>query len=128
MEKVWLGNLKRLIEDNENQHQILIWGASSKSDYILSVFREWGCNVVGYVDRNADSIQNYNDLPVYTPEKLATGRYFVFVALIASYAEVLAQLDAMGYVEFKDFWYPQRIITLDGTENYEDAYGNALVT
>lgn len=127
-EKIWLSNLKRIVEDDGYKHKILIWGASPKSNYILSVFREWGCNVIGYVDKKADTIQSYNDLPVYTANKLTEEKYFVFVALTVHYVEILTQLDTLGYIEFKDFWYPNRIVDLDGTENYEDKYGNTLVT
>lgn len=128
MEKVWLNNLKKVIQDGDYKDKIMIWGASEKSNYILSVFREWGCNVVGYIDKRADEILSYNDIPVYTANKLAEKKYFVFVALTAHYIEIFEQFNMLGYIEFEDFWYPQRIVDLDGTVNYEDAYGNTLVT
>lgn len=128
MENVWLSNLKRVIKEGDYKHKILIWGASEKSNQILSIFKEWGCNVIGYIDKRADAILSYNDLPVYAIDKLAEEKYFVFVALATHYEEVFAQLDELDYIEFKDFWYPNRLVDLDGTVNYEDLYGNILVT
>lgn len=128
MEKEWIRNLKMAVECSNYKHKIIIWGASTKSDSILSMFKEWGCTVVGYVDRKADTICEYNELPVYEICRLQEEKYFVYVALSAHHADVLSQLDEFGYTEFVNFWYPHRLVDLDGTVNYEDAYGNSLVT
>ena len=128
MEKEWINNLKKTLECSEYKYKIIIWGASPKSDSILKMFKEWGFQVVGYVDRNADTIRNYNQLPVYEISKLREDKYFVYVSLLTNHADVLARLEDFGYIEFEDFWYPNKLVDLDGTENYEDAYGNKLVT
>lgn len=128
MEKEWISNLKKTLECSDYKHKIIIWGASTKSDSILNMFKEWGCTVVGYVDRKADSICEYNKLPVYEICHLQEEKYFVYVALSAHHADVLSKLDEFGYSEFVNFWYPHRLVDLDGTVNYEDAYGNTLTT
>lgn len=128
MEKEWISNLKKALECSNYKHKIVIWGASAKSDSILELFKEWGCTVVGYVDRKADVICEYNKLPVYEICRLQEEKYFVYVALSAHHADVLVQLEEFGYTEFINFWYPHRLVDLDGTVDYEDAYGNSLVT
>ena len=130
MQEVWIENLKEVLENHERrmERQTIIWGASPKSDRIFSVLENWGLPIAGYIDKNFNNISKYNGYPVYSIEKLMESKYFVFVALKAHYDEVINQLDEMGYIEFVDFWYPERIITLDGTKNYQDLYGNRLAT
>lgn len=106
----------------------MIWGASHKSDRITSILKNWGFTIAGYIDKNSDNISEYNGCPVYSMEKLRESRCFVFVALTIHWQGVLDQLSEMGYVEFVDFWYPRRVIELDGTQDYQDLYGNRLVT
>lgn len=50
------------------------------------------------------------------------------MALQANYAEVIESLELMGYQEFSNYWYLSRLVALDGTKNYEDKYGNILIT
>lgn len=128
MQEVWIENLKEAIENSGRHRQIVIWGASYKSDRIYSILKNWGFTISGYIDKNSDNISEYNDCPVYPIEKLRECPFFVFVALTTHWQEVLDQLSEMGYVEFVDFWYPRRVIELDGTQDYEDLYGNRLVT
>ena len=130
MQELWIKNLKEVLGNHERrmERQIIIWGASPKSDRIFSVLENWGLPIAGYIDKNFSNVSEYNGYPVYPIEKLVESKYFVFVALKAHYDEVISQLDEMEYIEFVDFWYPERIIALDGTKNYQDLYGNRLVT
>ncbi len=128
MQEIWIENLKTAIENSGRQQQIMIWGASHKSDRITSILKNWGFTIAGYIDKNSDNISEYNGCPVYSMEKLRESRCFVFVALTIHWQGVLDQLSEMGYVEFVDFWYPRRVIELDGTQDYQDLYGNRLVT
>lgn len=91
----------------------MIWGASPKSDRIFSVLKNWGVTIAGYIDKNFSNIPEYNGYSVYPIEELLESQYFVFVALTAHYDGVINQLNEMGYKEFVDFWYPERIIKLD---------------
>lgn len=128
MKKIWLDNLKEAIENSGRQNRIMVWGASSKSDAIVSVLESWGFTIAGYIDKKSDSMSVYRDSPVYGREKLSEAKCFVFVALRAHYESVLDYLNETGYTEFVDFWYPRKKIELDGTVDYEDLYGNRLVT
>lgn len=130
MQELWIKNLKEVLGNHERrmERQIIIWGASPKSDRIFSVLENWGLPIAGYIDKNFSNVSEYNGYPVYPIEKLVESKYFVFVALKAHYDEVINQLDEMEYIEFVDFWYPERIIALDGTKNYQDLYGNRLAT
>ena len=132
MKEVWIENLKKTLETHIGKggdgHQVMIWGASPKSDRIFSVLKNWGVTIAGYIDKNFSNIPEYNGYSVYPIEELLESQYFVFVALTAHYDEVINQLNEMGYKEFVDFWYPERIIKLDGTKNYQDLCGNKLVT
>lgn len=121
-------NLKEAIEKSKLQHEIMIWGASNKSDKIVSIFTKWGFTIWGYIDRNYINIREYNGYTVYGPEQLRKRKYFVYVALQASYTEVIDKLNLFGYQEFVDFWYPRRLVELDGTKNHQDLYGNLLIT
>lgn len=121
-------NLKKAIQKSKLQHDIMIWGATTKSDGMVSVFTAWGFNIFGYIDRNYINIKEYNGYSVYGPAQLAKKKYFVYVALEANYKEVIDTLELFGYKEFEDYWYPRRLVELDGTKNYQDPYGNSLIT
>lgn len=128
MNEKWLENLKNAIEKSGLQHEIVIWGASNKSDAIALEFSKWGFCVSGYIDRNHANIRKYKGYTVYGAEKLKTKKYFVYVALQANYIDVIEILSSYGYQEFTDYWYPMRLVDLDGTKNYQDPYGNQLIT
>lgn len=128
MNKSGYDNLKQVLAKKESSQKIIIWGASYKSDDILSKLNEWGYPISGYVDKNYINIGKYKGYPVYAVEQLKNSKYFVYVALQSNYEEVLKTLNLWGYKEFIDYWYPARIVDLDGTQNYLDQYGNQLIT
>lgn len=122
-----LDNLKETIKENGLLHEIMIWGCC-KNDEIISMLNKWGYSIRGYIDRNYISIGEYNGYPVYSPEKLKVKKYFVYVALKSNHSDVINILKSWGYCEFVDYWYPGRLVDLDGTEDYQDKYGNRLIT
>ncbi|EOS31775.1 hypothetical protein C807_01085 [Lachnospiraceae bacterium 28-4] len=94
MQELWIKNLKEVLGNHERrmERQIIIWGASPKSDRIFSVLENWGLPIAGYIDKNFSNVSEYNGYPVYPIEKLVESKYFVFVALKAHYDEVINQL------------------------------------
>lgn len=54
MQELWIENLKEVLENHERrmEHQIIIWGASPKSDRIFSVLENWGLPIAGYIDKD----------------------------------------------------------------------------
>lgn len=121
-------NLKQMLEKSGQQHSIMIWGASKKSDEIVSLLKGWNFRIVGFIDRDCENIREYKGYPVYNAEKLKEKKYFVCVALQKNHKDVIDFLELYGYKEFTDYWYPGRLIKLDGTVDYEDLYGNLLIT
>lgn len=128
MNEVGLLNLRKAIENSGLQNKILIWGASDKSDCILEMIKKWGYDICGFIDSNHDNIKEYKGYKVYGRELLDTDVWFVYVALKANYEDVISTFNRLGYQEFINYWYPRRLVVLDGTENYQDLYGNQLVT
>lgn len=120
--------LKKAIESSNHKKSILIWGACKENDVILNMFRIWEFDVVGYIDRRYTEIQKFNNKPVYSTDKLSSNEYFVYVGLKGYYPEIIEKLIEYNYKEFVDFWYPSKLIQLDGTKNYKDRYGNMLDT
>lgn len=121
-------NLKEAIGKSKLQHDIMIWGATEKSDEMVSLFTAWGFTVSGYIDRDYINIKEYKGYRVHGAEQLNKRKYFVYVALKANHKEVIDTLELFGYQEFEDYWYPRRLVDLDGTQNYQDPYGNSLIT
>lgn len=44
--------------------------------------------------------------------------------MIETYDEVINYLKENNYNEFNDYWYPYRVVYLDGSSSYNDLYGN----
>lgn len=120
--------LKEAIENAGLQEKIMIWGATERSCGIVSLFEKWGFTVKGYIDREYEKIQQFNGYKVYGKEQLQLEQYFVFVSLKTTNADILNDLELFGYREFVNFWYPNKLIRLDGTTDYRDLYGNELIT
>ena len=120
-------NLKKAIEKSGFQDRIFIWGASDKSRPILEKIKQWGFCICGFIDRNYINIKEYEGYHVYGIEELKN-KCFVYVALQANYVDVIKTLEQLGYQEFINYWYPGKLVELDGTQNYQDMYGNQLTT
>lgn len=123
-----VNNLKEVIEKNKLQKKIMIWGCTDKSDEIVSLFIKWNFSIIGYIDKEAKNICQYKGYKVFEIDELEKERYFVYVALNSNYDEVIEKLYLYGYKEFLNYWYPRRLVKLDGTKNYYDLYGNSLTT
>lgn len=67
-------------------------------------------------------------MPVYSPKILKNKKAFVFVALTRYDKEIEITLNQFGYREWEDYWYPYKEIHIDGTSDYQDKYGNYVVT
>ena len=124
--------LKKVLDEknsSENWRGIYIWGAYEKSDSVVAtLINLGGYPIVGYIDRKAPTLSEYNNIPVYSFETLSEGNCFVFVALNRYDKQIERTLYEYGYEEWKDYWYPYKDIHLDGTRNYQDKYGNLVVT
>lgn len=108
---------------------VYIWGAYKKSDEVVEWLENFGgYKVVGYIDRKAPKLSEYNNVPVYTFDIFKGKKAFVFVALTRYDREIEIILSKYGYEEWKDYWYPCKEIHLDGTLNYQDKYGNRIIT
>lgn len=109
-------------------NKVLIWGACERNNDILIFFKEHSVNVVGYIDQNAHVQHTYNDLNVFSKEIIKNDAYFVFVGLINSYTDIITFFEDNNYKEYDDYWYPYRIVALDGSKNYKkDLYGNEYI-
>lgn len=105
-------------------NKVLIWGACKRNNDILNFFRQHKINVIGYIDRNADTQISFNNLPVFDKNIIINDNYFIFIGLLNTYKDVISYLDDCGYNEFDDYWYPGKKVILDGSESYSDIYGN----
>ncbi len=121
-------NLREMMINHVTTQKIVVWGGSYKSDAIIKTITDWGYTIDGIVDRNSDEIGEYAGYPVYAVDYLQDHKCFVYVALRGDYPEVVKTLELYGYREFVDYWYPARLISLDGTYDYSDKYGNELIT
>ena len=125
--KKGLKNLNNILCVASFDREILVWGASYKADEIVKQLSEWGVSIHGYIDRN-ESIRSFRGKKVFGADILKEKKWYVYVALMDQYQEVTDALKKYGYEEFDDYWYPGRLVELDGTGNYEDLYGNCLKT
>lgn len=121
-------NLEKQLKSDALHTKLVIWGASDKSKKVLEWLISKQISVYGFIDRDYINIKEYKGYLVYGPEKLAEEKFFVYVALQADYEDVIKWLHKLNYKEFTDYWYPRRVIKLDGMTNYQDLYGNCLVS
>lgn len=128
METEGYKNLREKLNAKNFSRRIVIWGASTKSDIILSKLVYWGMEIHGFIDKNYYNIDSYKGYQVYSEKELQKEKFFVYIALQANYDEVIRKLDQYGYREYEDYWYPYRIIELNGENNYKDLYGNEYQT
>lgn len=126
MERESDNNLRQILSSSNLKHKIMIWGCTDRGLRICSELISWGFTVIGYIDRKYVSMSEYNGYRVYGCDELKNDTYFVYIALDSNNNEIIKQLGEYGYEEFTNYWYPRRLIRLDGTKDYSDMYGNSL--
>ncbi len=117
-------NIERIVDCVYRENlKVLIYGGD-KSPYLIEMFKKFGIEVTGYIDRDYEKLEVVNHIKVYDKGVIKEGGFFIFVDLKETYKEVIDFLEKSGYVEFITYWYPRRRVVLEGNIDYCDLYGN----
>ena len=108
----------------QSGRKVLIWGASCKTDGILSMLEKHKIQIAGYIDKQAKKIKEYNNYSCYDRDIVGDDEYFVYIGLQGFYEDIIEYLKSYGYEEFKTFLYPSRQCKIHNCSAYSDAYGN----
>lgn len=107
--------------------KVYIWGAWERGRFIQCELLKYGIDIEGYIDSNKKK-ERYGvpEKIVDSPERLKDKECYVIVSL-AEHDSVYDLLGQYGYIEYKDYIYPAKIIQLRNIKhNYLDFYGNRI--
>lgn len=106
LNRVYEKSLKLLL-DNINGRDIMIWGASVGGKKSLSALMNANIKVCGFLDNNSKKWNDeFENIKIYSPqylrEKLNTDKPYVIIASQYS-SEIKEQLVSLGYYHVKDY-------------------------
>ena len=82
-------NIERIVDCVYRENlKVLIYGGD-KSPYLIEMFKKFGIEVTGYIDRDYEKLEVVNHIKVYDKGVIKEGGFFIFVDLKETYKEVI---------------------------------------
>ncbi len=90
---------------NTQGKRIYLWGAGNGGRIILSILKEYGIHICGFIDKRADILQEYLGYGVRMPEGLRPDQDYIVICIMRYERSIVRFLESSGYTE-NDFCYP----------------------
>lgn len=115
-----------LVKKNRGSREILIWGAWDYGMRVMEMLKMNQVEVKGFVDKKSEKgLDEYEGYIVYNSHIINKEKYYVVCAIV-EHEDVYRHLREFGYVEYNDYFYLGKKITINNAYNYLDVYGNAI--
>jgi aminocyclitol acetyltransferase len=86
--------------------KVAVWGTGFSTDKLINTINKH-CDVDCFISRDAKPDKQYHQKPVYAPEFLGGGGYYVIVLAGAAYPEIRKKLRSYGFrkeYDYFDWW------------------------